>query len=136
MEAGAAPPAGDPGTVRQGHCHWGYQMTETELAEIEARVQAELATDVWSGEPDTSYDLLRDEMPRLLAEVRRLQAQVQVYRDGLSALESGIADDILDRALRVGRGRPVRHVATHSESQEAILEALETELNVGVKPRK
>jgi len=115
----------------------GVRMTEIELAEIESRLQAELATEAWSSDPDASYDLLRDEMPRLLAEVRRLQAQVQVYRDGLAALESGIADDILDRALHVGRRPGAARAALPETGQEAIIQALENELQRAVtKPRK
>jgi len=118
----------------------GVRMTEIELAEIESRLQAELATEAWSSDPDASYDLLRDEMPRLLAEVRRLRAQAQVYRDGLAALETGIAEEILDRALRVGRSRPPaagRVPNAADASQEAILRALEQDLQIEIgKQRK
>lgn len=108
-------------------------MTERELLEIEARIEAELATGGWSGDGDLMFDLLRDDVPRLIAEVRRLQAQVQVYRDGIAELESETADLILDRALRAGRElRQPRH----ETGQEALLEALEQELRQTGEPRR
>jgi len=103
-------------------------MTERELVEIEARLEAELATGGWAEDGELAYDLLRDEMPRLLAEVRRLQAQVQVYRDGLAELESDLADRILERALQAGRERRAAPAALADPDQEAMLEALEREL--------
>ena len=111
-------------------------MTERELLEIEARIEAELATGGWSGDGDLTYDLLRDEMPRLLAEVRRLQAQVQVYRDGISELESDTADRILDKALRAGRERrPGRNATGAEPGHGSIMEALEQELRAVVDRR-
>lgn len=102
-------------------------MTERELVEIEARLEAELALDGWADDDELDYDLLRDEMPRLLAEVRRLQAQVRIYRDGLAELETDLAARILERALAAGRERRDGAGALDAD-QEAILEALEREM--------
>ena len=109
-------------------------MTERELLEIEARIEAELAAGGWSGDGDLMFDLLRDEMPRLVAEVRRLQAQVQVYRDGISELESETADHILDRALRAGRER--RPARAAESGQDSLIEALENEMKQVGEPRR
>lgn len=105
----------------------GEAMTERELVEIEARLEAELALDGWADDDELDYDLLRDEMPRLLAEVRRLQAQVRIYRDGLAELETDLAARILERALAAGRERRDGAGALDAD-QEAILEALEREM--------
>ena len=111
-------------------------MTERELVEIEARLEAELATAGWADDGELAYDLLRDEMPRLLAEVRRLQALVQVYRDGLSELESDLAHRILDRASQVSGERRMAAEGAAGSDPEAILDALERELRLEVTPRK
>ncbi len=111
-------------------------MTERELAEIEARVEAMLATGGWSGDPDVEYDLLRDEVPRLLAEVRALQAQLEAYREGFSRLDRQLADDLLDRALRAGRERRSERQAADERGHESLLEALHHELRgAGEKQR-
>lgn len=93
-------------------------MTDKELAEIEARLEAELATGGWAADdPDLHFDLLRDEMPRLIAEIRRLQAEVRAFRDGLTALGGERANEILRKAHRAGE------LTCGPEPAEAILAA-------------
>lgn len=99
-------------------------MTEQELATIEARVEAELAVGGW-GE-DEEFVLLRDEVPRLIAEVRRLGALVQAYRDGLAVEDDEAASRILHAAID-GRPLPVEEHAT------PILDELEGDLQQTIR---
>ena len=110
-------------------------MTDRELVEIDARLEAEQAMGGWTDDDELDYDLLRDEMPRLLAEVRRLQAQVQIYRDGLAELESDLAARILDGALAAGRERRDGAGALDAD-REAILEALVREMRAEMGGRR
>lgn len=89
-------------------------MTERELAEIEARAEAELATGGWSkDDPDVTYDLLRDEVPRLVAEVRRCWAMLEAYREGVGEVDARLASELLSRGIsaEVGKPLPVRSTA-------------------------
>lgn len=100
-------------------------MTEQELATIEARVEAELAVGGW-GE-DEEFVLLRDEVPRLIAEVRRLGALVQAYRDGLAVEDDEAAASRILHAAIDGRPLPVEELAT------PILDELEGDLQQTIR---
>ena len=62
------------------------EMTEEQIAEIEARAASVYPEDAgWSGyEAEDALPVVRDDVPALVAEVRRMRAELAAFKGALS----------------------------------------------------